>query len=177
MNQINEEQVRLIDAWLDQQWLEKGLSEHSLDNYRRDLRQLALWLQEQEARKKIQMAKVLGTENPADLMTKYLTRAVMDTHLDFLSQRCESGRARSGLNIQGKTPTQTVGALLATSRYSADCESTASGDSDRTYLEDNWKNPLPVPTGSGPRSGWGKRSSRPPTALGSRFGILSGAAR
>ncbi len=47
MNQINEEQVRLIDAWLDQQWLEKGLSEHSLDNYRRDLRQLALWLQEQ----------------------------------------------------------------------------------------------------------------------------------
>ncbi|KGD65957.1 integrase/recombinase XerD [Alcanivorax nanhaiticus] len=47
MNQINEEQVRLIDAWLDQQWLEKGLSEHSLDNYRRDLRQLALWFQEQ----------------------------------------------------------------------------------------------------------------------------------
>lgn len=46
MNQLNEEQVRLVDAWLDQQWLEKGLSEHSLDNYRRDLRQLALWLQE-----------------------------------------------------------------------------------------------------------------------------------
>ena len=26
----------------------------------------------------------------------------MDTHLEYLSQRRESGRARSGLNIQGK---------------------------------------------------------------------------
>lgn len=47
MTTITDEHSRLIDAWLDQQWLEKGLSEHSLDNYRRDLRQLALWLQEQ----------------------------------------------------------------------------------------------------------------------------------
>ncbi|MCG8391903.1 MAG: site-specific tyrosine recombinase XerD [Pseudomonadales bacterium] len=49
MNELNEEHARLIDGWLDQQWLEKGLSEHSLDNYRRDIRQLALWLQGQKA--------------------------------------------------------------------------------------------------------------------------------
>ena len=54
------------------------------------------------------MRKVLGTENPADLMTKYLTGSVMDTHLEYLSQRRESGRARSGLNIQGKNTTSTT---------------------------------------------------------------------
>ena len=47
MTKICDAQARLIDAWLDQQWLEKGLSENSLSNYRRDVRQLAIWLQEQ----------------------------------------------------------------------------------------------------------------------------------
>ena len=47
MTTLTDEHARLIDAWLDQQWLEKGLSEHSLSNYRRDLAQLAIWLQEQ----------------------------------------------------------------------------------------------------------------------------------
>ena len=49
MTGLNDEHGRLIDGWLDQQWLEKGLSEHSLDNYRRDIRQLALWLQARNA--------------------------------------------------------------------------------------------------------------------------------
>ena len=35
---------RLIDAWLDAVWMEKGLSEHSLSSYRRDLTQFAGWL-------------------------------------------------------------------------------------------------------------------------------------
>lgn len=47
MTAISDKHLRLIDAWLDQQWLEKGLSEHSLSNYRRDVTQLATWLQEQ----------------------------------------------------------------------------------------------------------------------------------
>ncbi|MEQ3637865.1 site-specific tyrosine recombinase XerD [Alcanivorax sp.] len=47
--QLTEDHRRLIDSWLDQQWLEKGLSEHSLSNYRRDLSQLARWLQGQQA--------------------------------------------------------------------------------------------------------------------------------
>ena len=61
----------------------------------------SLWIQEKQDLHQLEMRKVLGTENPADLMTKYLTRSVIDTHLEFLSQRRESGRARSGLNIQG----------------------------------------------------------------------------
>ena len=47
MTELNDEHGRLIDGWLDQQWLEKGLSEHSLESYRRDIRQLAVWLQGQ----------------------------------------------------------------------------------------------------------------------------------
>ena len=45
MNQLTDDHGRLIDSWLDQQWLEKGLSEHSLESYRRDIRQLANLLQ------------------------------------------------------------------------------------------------------------------------------------
>ena len=47
MIELTDDHGRLIDSWLDQQWLEKGLSEHSLESYRRDIRQLAVWLQGQ----------------------------------------------------------------------------------------------------------------------------------
>lgn len=35
---------RLIEQWLDAVWMEKGLSDHSLNSYRRDVMQLAGWL-------------------------------------------------------------------------------------------------------------------------------------
>ena len=52
----------------------------------------------------------------------------MDTHLEYLSQRRESGRARSGLNSQGKNAART-----------SDVRSTATGDRVGICLEDNWK--------------------------------------
>ena len=122
----------------------------------------SLWIQEKQDLHQLEMRKVLGTENPADLMTKYLTRAVMDTHLEYLSQRRESGRARSGLNIQGKTaPSKTDGS------------STATGDGVVICFEDDWMSKVkPALTRSGLSSGWVRPISRPPTAPGSRFGIL-----
>ena len=86
----------------------------------------SLWIQEKQDLHQLEMRKVLGTENPADLMTKYLTRSVMDTHLEYLSQRRESGRAKSGLNIQGKS-----------APGNAD-SSTATGEGIGICLEDNW---------------------------------------
>ena len=58
-----------------------------------------LWLQKEVADGKLEVYKELGSKNPADLMTKYLTRSVMDTHLEYLSQRREAGRARSEAGV------------------------------------------------------------------------------
>ena len=42
---LSPEHQGIIDQYLDAIWLEKGLSENSLSSYRRDLTQVALWLQ------------------------------------------------------------------------------------------------------------------------------------
>ena len=48
-----------------------------------------------------QYLKVLGTENPADLMTKYLARDKADSCMKLMGQEIRQGRAKSGLDIQG----------------------------------------------------------------------------
>ena len=44
-----------------------------------------LWLQEAVCRGRIQLKKVDGTVNPADLFTKYLTNVEIDKHLKSLN--------------------------------------------------------------------------------------------
>ena len=46
--------------------------------------------------------KVLGTDNPADLMTKYLSRDKIDGCLKQLGQEMKEGRAEMGLELQGQ---------------------------------------------------------------------------
>lgn len=43
-NTLGQADAALLEQWLDSLWLEKGLSEHSLSNYRRDVRQYMQWL-------------------------------------------------------------------------------------------------------------------------------------
>ena len=43
-----------------------------------------LWIQEQQARSRLPLVKVLGTLNPADLMTKHLPRAVIVKNLKLV---------------------------------------------------------------------------------------------
>ncbi len=50
----------------------------------------------------IELRKVLGTDNPADMMTKHLLRDAVDKCMSHLRQRRVSGRARLALDIQGK---------------------------------------------------------------------------
>ena len=45
--------------------------------------------------------KILGTENPADLMTKYLVRDKIDKCMSQLSQSRLEGRAVVGFELQG----------------------------------------------------------------------------
>ena len=73
-----------------------------------------LWIQEKQDLHQLEMRMVLGTDNPADLMTKYLTRSVIDTHLQFMGHHRADGRAQAGLKVQGKTATA-VNCLLYTS--------------------------------------------------------------
>jgi integrase/recombinase XerD len=44
---INHDHRQLLDAYLDQLWLEKGLSRNTLESYGRDLRFFAAWLETQ----------------------------------------------------------------------------------------------------------------------------------
>ena len=60
----------------------------------------ALWIQDVQDREGAEYAKILGTENPADLMTKYLARDVIDKHMSTIGQVFQSGRAGKGLEMQ-----------------------------------------------------------------------------
>ena len=52
-----------------------------------------LWLQSAVAKKRLQVRKANGPENPADLFTKYLTNADMWKHMCFLQMPSEEGRS------------------------------------------------------------------------------------
>ena len=54
-----------------------------------------LWLQSAVKAKKLQVRKVLGTENPADLLTKHLAAADMWRNLEKLHMTPEGGRSKA----------------------------------------------------------------------------------
>ena len=58
-----------------------------------------LWIQEKVEEGELEVRKVLGEDNPADLMTKYLTRKVMDHHMGNISQEEADGRAKLSLKL------------------------------------------------------------------------------
>ena len=60
-----------------------------------------LWIQEHADSKQLEMRKVLGTENPADMMTKHLARQPLDKCMLQLNQHRATGRAKTGLQVQG----------------------------------------------------------------------------
>ena len=59
----------------------------------------SLWIQERQNEKYLELRKVLGTENPADLMTKHLARQPLDKCMLQLNQHRTSGRASAGLDL------------------------------------------------------------------------------
>ena len=60
-----------------------------------------LWIQERQGSKELELRKGLGTENPADLMTKHLARQSLDKCMRQLNQHRAVGRTRAGLDVQG----------------------------------------------------------------------------
>ena len=54
-----------------------------------------LWIQDKLKNKELAIEKVLGIENPADLLTKYLDGVAQDGHIARLNLISEEGRASS----------------------------------------------------------------------------------
>ena len=52
-----------------------------------------LWVQEQVRCKRVHLHKVLGSENPADVFTKYVDASILQKALRFMNLRAETGRA------------------------------------------------------------------------------------
>ena len=52
-----------------------------------------LWVQERVARGDFKLLKVWGGVNPADLMTKHLTRQVMNNHMNSCGLKYLEGRS------------------------------------------------------------------------------------
>ena len=60
-----------------------------------------LWLQEREQRGDVELRKIKGVVNPADLMTKYMTGPRMIDLMRRIGQVRQSGRASTALEVQG----------------------------------------------------------------------------
>ena len=61
-----------------------------------------LWVQDRVRRGDFKLTKVLGTENPADMLTKHISRDVMLRHMERVGISAESGRAKSAPTIEHK---------------------------------------------------------------------------
>ena len=61
-----------------------------------------LWIQEKEKRGEVELRKVRGAVNPADLMTKYMAGPRMADLMRRLGQVLRDGRASTALDVQGK---------------------------------------------------------------------------
>ena len=64
-----------------------------------------LWLQERVSAKQLRLTKVVGTANPADMLTKNLAKADLDRHLEFSGLILRDGRADGSLHVDALAPT------------------------------------------------------------------------
>ena len=81
-----------------------------------------LWLQERVAAKELRLTKVLGTANPADMLTKHLARADLERHLEFSGLILCAGRADGSLHVSGLSAPATCsfrGGLVEAAIWSA----------------------------------------------------------
>ena len=58
-----------------------------------------LWLQERVANKHLQLHKAIGTNNPADILTKPINAETLHKHLQFSNLNTTTGRADQALQV------------------------------------------------------------------------------
>ena len=67
----------------------------------RHLHTCDLWVQEQTKTERVLLVKILGTENPADIFTKYLDHATMAKALKTMNCEFRDGRAKAAPDTMG----------------------------------------------------------------------------
>ena len=63
-----------------------------------------LWIQQKIRTRSVHLAKILGTENPADIFTKYVDRGLMEKALAKLNLRFATGRPKCAPAAMGLGP-------------------------------------------------------------------------
>ena len=58
-----------------------------------------LWIQQKREEGELEYKKVVGTENPADILTKHVNAKDLENQLDRLGMMRTDGRAQEGLKI------------------------------------------------------------------------------
>ena len=61
-----------------------------------------LWVQDRVRKGDFRLTKCLGADNPADMLTKHVSRDVMAKHMERVGIKSEDGRAGSAPTIQHK---------------------------------------------------------------------------
>ena len=61
----------------------------------RHLRTQGLWVQEVRSTKRLTYKKVLGTKNPADMLTKHMSAELLSRHMAVLGAELRGGRAET----------------------------------------------------------------------------------
>ena len=67
----------------------------------RHLHTCDLWVQEQTRTERILLVKILGTENPADIFTKYVDQSTMSMALSKMNCEFREGRAKTAPDTMG----------------------------------------------------------------------------
>ena len=63
-----------------------------------------LWLQDKIKAGQLSLHKVLGADNPADAMTKFVERTTLEKSLARMRHECEDGRAATAAHISSCLP-------------------------------------------------------------------------
>jgi hypothetical protein len=70
----------------------------------RHVRTQALWVQEARSEGRLKYKKVLGSRNPADALTKYMTSTLLEQHLETVGLKGRDGRAESAPELNNISP-------------------------------------------------------------------------
>ena len=60
-----------------------------------------LWIQEKVRSKAVELFKIAGEKNPANILTKYVDRGILSKALNFMGLEKKEGRAKSAPKAMG----------------------------------------------------------------------------